>query len=464
MRLAALLTLSLLSACAPGSNPHDAAQVSMNRPRDATAAAPTSLPGPAFAATTPGRVQRSNTEIAQDFMDLEFRMESGRPLPVLTRFEGPITVALRGQVPPSAQADLSRLLTRFRNEAGINVSQTGGEAAINVVFVPRRVIRATYANVACFVMPNVSSLEELRAARGTGLLDWGSVRERRKAAVFAPSDASPQEIRDCLHEELAQAMGPLNDLYQLPDSVFNDDNFHTVLTSFDMLVLRLHYSPQLRSGMTQAQVAAALPGLLAQMNPGGGTGRSHSGGRTPPAWVKSMELALGASGGAGAKRAAAQRALQIAQAQGWSDSRLAFSWFAVGRLNIGQDPVVAAQAFGEAARIWRALPGAQVQAAHVDMQLAALALSQGRPDQAVAFADRAIPAVRRAENASLLATILMIKGQALDLAGDAAGARAVRLDSAPWARYGFGSDAVTRARQRDISALSPSRLSMAIRG
>ena len=28
--------------------------------------------------------------------------------------------------------------------------------------------------------------------------------------VFVPADASPQELRDCLHEELAQALGPLN--------------------------------------------------------------------------------------------------------------------------------------------------------------------------------------------------------------------------------------------------------------
>ena len=82
----------------------------------------------------------------------------------------------------------------------------------------------------------------------------------------------------------------------------------------------------------------------------------------------------------------------------------------------------------------------------------------------MAFADRAIPVVRRAENASLLATLMMLKAEALDLAGDTAGARALRLDSQSWARYGFGSDAVARARQRDISSLAPSRLSMAIRG
>ncbi len=468
MRLATIFAVTtLLTACAPASNPSDPAQVSMNRPRDASPGTPVAATAAvaSFApVVAPSRALRSNAEIAQDFVDLEFRMESGRPLPIFTRFEGPVTVALQGQVPPSAPQDLARLVSRLRHEAGINISQTSGPASITVEFVPRRTIRTTYANVACFVVPNVSSWAEFKAARGTGILDWASVRTRTKAAVFAPADASPQEVRDCLHEEMAQALGPLNDLYQLPDSVFNDDNFHTTLTGFDMLVLRAHYAPQLRSGMSQAQVAAVLPGLLAQMNPAGGGGRSHDGGRTPPAWVKSMEVALGAGGGAGAKRAAAERALQIARAQGWSDGRLAFSHFAVGRLNIGQDPVAAASAFAEASRIYRRLPGAHVQAAHVDMQLAALALSQGRADQAVAFADRAIPVVRRAENASLLATLMMLKAEALELAGNDGAARAVRLDSQAWARYGFGSDAVTRARQRDISSLAPSRLGLAIRG
>ncbi len=82
-------------------------------------------------------------------------------------------------------------------------------------------------------------------------------------AIFLPGDVSPQETRDCLHEEMAQALGPLNDLYRLGDSVFNDDNFHTVLTGFDMLVLRTYYAPDLRSGMTARAgrgPAAAHPG------------------------------------------------------------------------------------------------------------------------------------------------------------------------------------------------------------
>ena len=57
---------------------------------------------------------------------------------------------------------------------------------------------------------------------------------RKRVAIFIPVDISFQDVRDCLHEELAQALGPLNDLYRVSDSVYNDDNFHIILTSYDM--------------------------------------------------------------------------------------------------------------------------------------------------------------------------------------------------------------------------------------
>ena len=88
-------------------------------------------------------------------------------------------------------------------------------------------------------------------------------------AIIIPNDASPQEVRDCLHEELAQALGPLNDLYRLPNSVFNDDNVHTVLTNFDMLILRATYAPELASGMSRDAVAQRLPSIFARINPRG---------------------------------------------------------------------------------------------------------------------------------------------------------------------------------------------------
>ena len=172
-------------------------------------------------------------------MDLSFRMESGRPVTRLTRFEAPVTVRVTGDVPPSLTPDLRILLGRLRTEANIDISMTGAQtASITIEAIPRAVLNAAVPRAACFVVPRVSSWEEFKSVRRTPTVDWTTLERRDRAAVFVPSDVAPQEIRDCLHEELAQALGPLNDLYRLSDSVFNDDNIHAVLTGFDMLILR----------------------------------------------------------------------------------------------------------------------------------------------------------------------------------------------------------------------------------
>ena len=402
-------------------------------------------------------VTRGNPDVARDFLDLAFRLESGRSLPVLTRFDGPISVAMSGDVPPSAHADLARVMARLRNEAGIDIRPARPDemARITIDFQPRAAMRRAVPSAACFVVPRVGSFDEYRANRGTGNTDWATLTRRDRAAIIVPSDTSPQEVRDCLHEELAQALGPLNDLYRLPDSVFNDDNFHTVLTSFDMLVLRVHYDPALRNGMTEAEVAARLPAILARLNPAGeGRGGRGTANIAPRAWVDAVEGALSPRSSEATRRRAAERMLSIARAQGWQDNRLAFSWFAIGRAQVDQDIGAATRAFRAAQAIWQRLPGGEVRVAHIDMQLAAFALSDGRFAEALALTDRAIPVVRRAENAALLATLLMIRSEANIALNRPAEAEAARLDSLGWARYGFGTEAEVRARLSDISDLA----------
>jgi hypothetical protein len=432
MRLSLLaVALCAVSACVP------TAQVSKNRPPEAGVGFGTigGLPSVATPAGAPS--------MARDFMDLTFAMESGRGLATFSRFEGPVTVTLAGAVPPTASRDLADLLARLRSEAGIDITATSGPATITVEFTSRSDLRRLAPRASCFVVPNASSLAEYRRLRGSDTVDWARVTSRDRAAVFIPADTSPQEVRDCLHEELAQALGPLNDLYRLSDSVFNDDNFHSVLTGFDMEVLRLTYSPAIASGMSEAEVGARLFGTTA----GARTG-------TPANWTPEIEMALGKKGALPQRQAAAERALAIALGNGWADSRTAFSWFAVGKLSAGSNPARALDAFDQAAAIYRRLPGGDVQLAHVDMQLAAMALAGGLPDQAARIAGRAAPVVQSHGNAALLATLMLIRAEALERMGDSAAAAAQRLDSEPWARYGFGPDSVIKARVRDIAAVA----------
>lgn len=399
--------------------------------------------------------ERSNAEMARDFMDLSFSLESGRALPVLTRFEEPIRVRMTGAAPPTAAEDLGRLLARLRNEAGIDIAATaGGPAQITVEFLPRRVMQRLVPRAACFVAPRVGSWDGYRRARRAEL-DWTTLTHRDVAAIFIPNDTAPQEVRDCLHEELAQALGPLNDLYRLPDSVFNDDNIHTVLTGFDMLMLRATYAPELGSGMAAPEVAARLPGLLARLNPAGERGGDYPPDPTPRAFSEAIETALGPGTFAARRRAAAREAVDIAEARGWRDTRAGFAWLALGRLSLGHDAETARIAFHEAAAIYESRPELALQSAHADMQLAAFALSDGRAEEVILRTNRASPLAAGAENAALLASLLMVKAEALDLIGRASEARQVRLDSLGWARYGFASDAEVLLRLMNIAALSP---------
>ncbi|MFN6952959.1 MAG: DUF2927 domain-containing protein, partial [Albidovulum sp.] len=106
-----------------------------------------------LATAAPEPPRRSNAEMARDFIDLSFRLESGRMVPVFTRFEGPIRARMTGAPPPTAAEDLGRLLARLRAEADLPITavRPGEPAQITVEFLPRRTMHRLVPRAACFV-------------------------------------------------------------------------------------------------------------------------------------------------------------------------------------------------------------------------------------------------------------------------------------------------------------------------
>jgi len=410
---------------------------------------------------------RANGEMVEDLLELGFFMESGRAIPQFSRFEGPVKVVTRGEVTPLAQADLNRLLARLRDEAGIDIDRAPGnevapgENVVNVEFVARRQMRMVVPGAACFVVPNVGSWEEFSANRRSPQIDWTRVSQRRVATVFVPADTTPQEIRDCLHEEVAQALGPLNDLYRLTDSVFNDDNFQTTLTGFDMLILRVWHAPELRPGMTRDEVAARLPTIFNRLNPAGRRSPGPSAGPTPREWVLAIEQALSSENNLPERRAGAMRALDLARAQGWGGSRLALSLMLTARLAPRERGDAGLMALLTAAEIYRQLPGGEVHVAHLDMHLAVQALATSQYETVLELTSRARPMAERTENAAFLASLAFIRAEALEQLGEGDRAERLRLDSMAAARYGFGSDSAARARLEEIARLTGAAIRVA---
>ncbi len=413
-------------------------------------------PMKAFATVNAPQAARANTEIAQDFMDLSFRMESGREIPFMTRFEGPITVRFSNPPSESLRRDLDGLLTRLRGEAGIDILFTNSETAnITIETVPSRKLQRAVPNAACFVVPRVSSWKEFQRARNSDQIDWTQLTTRENAAIFLPEGAAPQELRDCLHEELAQALGPLNDLYRLPDSVFNDDNIHTVLTGFDMLILRAYYAPELSNGMRSADVAQRLPAVLQRLNPAGRLQQDAPVYQTTSDWSSAMQTALTRGTSVRQRQNAAQTAIRLGSEQGWLGPRQGFAHYAHGRLQLGSDPQKALQSFVTADALYQREPEMQIHSAHVAVQKAAFTMARGDAEATLSLVDAAIPVAYSHQNAALLSTLMMFKAEALDMKGNENAATTVRLDSLGWARYGFGSDRNVQARLAEIAALRP---------
>lgn len=457
LRTRHLALLLALAACAPAQEP---AQAPARDPAS-TSAVPAAPTGTAAlllvsaASALPAR--RSNAQMAADFLDLEFQTETGRRLPRLTRFEGPVTIGFSGPAPESARADLALLVQRIRTEAGIDLRLSDGAAppAITIAFASRATLGRLMPSAVCFVIPGVASLAEYQARQGSAALDWSRLPFRSRAAVLLPFDTSPQEMRDCLHEEVAQALGPLNDLYRLPDSVFNDDNFLAVLTGFDMLMLRLHYAPELSSGMTRAEVAARLPALLARLNPAGEGAPAGAGGsrETPRAFLAAIDQSLTPGAPETQRVSGARQSLRIAQSQGWQDSRMALAQFALGRALSSSRPDEARAAYLAAWRIDQTLPDGGIHAAHVALQLAALDLGRDDLDAATGWIDSARPALRLAENPALEAMFLLVEAAIAEARGQTARARALRLDSQARAGYGFGAESLWARRAAEIARL-----------
>lgn len=409
------------------------------------------------AVTLPSGVARSNLDLAQDFLELTFALESGEKLDHLLRYEEPVRVYLASPALAAYAPDLADLTRRLRTEAGIDIAATDDpEAAqIRLEMVPAEEISRIFPTAACFIVPGETDWRGFLNRRSDARLRWSDQETLGKAAIFLPVDTTPQDVRDCLAEEITQALGPANDLYRLPDSIWNDDNFHGMATAFDMLMLRVLYQPELRSGMSREEVARLLPRLFDRENPKGrGLPRQP---RQPEskAWARAIEAALSRDAPRSKRVSSATLATEIAAEMRPVDHRLGVALLTLGRLSLRRDPAAAADEFTQAyALFMRQFGPDDVRTAQAGVHLAALALGTGQYRLAIELADRHIPAAQAGQNAVLLAGLLSMKAEALAALGDTEAAQATRLDSLRWARYGFGdTDGALAREQAQLAAL-----------
>ncbi|MEM8572484.1 MAG: DUF2927 domain-containing protein, partial [Pseudomonadota bacterium] len=275
----------------------------------------------------------------------------------------------------------------------------------------------------------------------------------QQAIIFIPPDTTPQDIRDCLHEEVTQALGPANDLYRLPDTIWNDDNSHGAATPFDMLVLRTLYQPDLQSGMSRADAQAQAGRVLNRINPQGRSRPRQARAPEVEEWSAAIETALSSRNNRRQRLRAASAATEIAIDMEPPDHRLGVSLLTLARLNVRRDPNAAALYFSEAYRSLARTVGLEdVRTAQAGMHLAAFAIATDQSELALALVDRHLPIAIESQNAILVAGLLSRRAEAYAWLGQEEAARDARVDSLRWARYGFGDGNGDLAREQALLA------------
>ena len=69
----------------------------------------------------------------------------------------------------------------------------------------------------------------------------------------------------CVHEELAQSLGLINDSPRARPSIFNDNEEYALLTKQDELMLKMLYDPRLRPGMTLAEARPVVEVIAVEL-------------------------------------------------------------------------------------------------------------------------------------------------------------------------------------------------------
>lgn len=424
----AAAALLLLAACAATE-------------REAPYAAAPQPEGPGFGAGLPvGGTDYGNDSLADLLVALTFDTEWGDARVSLLKFPGPVRVALEGPGAAQYAGFLDGYLGQLRERAGIDIARAEAATNIQVRFVDAGDFNALLPSLSCVVVPGDLTWDIFASdPRRYGTRASVSGTEPGQT-VFIPQSAEPETVRACLIEEIAQGLGPANDLWGLGPTIFNDDAAHLWPTALDYLMLRVLYQPELRVGAGREATRAAARDVLRRLNPGG-----EGAAPLPPLRLRELARWRDLMQRAHARNVSAERSAAIRAAAGDIVAAEAPQSAQACQSLIGlagaQAPTEALARYDEAARLCTTVHGPG------DIRLARIALGQAgalaaldRPDEVLAATARARPVFAALGQSYGLAWGWHLDADAYSLTARPDLAAAARTQALAWGAYAYGAD------------------------
>ncbi len=395
-----------------------------------------------YAALPAGHTGYSNDSLADLFVTLTHETEWGGARRNLVRLEEPVVVGLEGRGAARHAGFLRDYLAYLRQHTDIDIRAGGPGRSLHLRLVDGGGFARLLPAASCVLVPGDVAWPAFAAAPDRlGGLAMEAAERLEAVTVFIPDDAIPADIRRCILEEVAQALGPVNDLYGLGPSVFNDDFGHLWPTRLDLLMLRVLYDPAMETGLGRAETRRRARAVLDRINPAGR--------RAPPLprltarregpWARLIGEAHSTSAGRHAQRRAAEAALDEARAALPGTAWHCQSLETLAHLSRIEAPARAASLLVEAERVCAAVHGGDdPRLARIRLLRASLALADADPDRALALSEGLAPRLAAHGLDEALAAQYALRVRALEALGRDAEAAAVRRLAEAWGAYALG--------------------------
>ncbi|MGB1214313.1 MAG: DUF2927 domain-containing protein [Pikeienuella sp.] len=227
----------------------------------------------------------TNEDLVRNFeaiaLNSEFTREGSRLVRAktptrLARWEKPVRYRLGGAAVTEADRAAYAGLTRRLSElTGRKIQETGARGDITILILNEaerlemvRDLRRRRIDDRMRLIVQWASAVDYPCVGQIGFEDANS-GEITSALIVVKAELSGMLRQTCIHEELAQTMGLINDDSTVRPSIFNDDQEFALLTEHDEFLLRMLYDPSLSPNMTAEEVRPLLPEIVEKLRPNG---------------------------------------------------------------------------------------------------------------------------------------------------------------------------------------------------
>ncbi len=215
-----------------------------------------------------------------EFSDQGGKLVEGGAQQALHRWQGPVRVSITFSPGIQAErqaritAETSVYLARLSRLTGLPISLASAAPNFSVMILSPADRRAAAPGIRAFAPgtsePALRSVLFMKPDIYCTAFSYSTGKSPvyDKSLAVIRSELPDLMTKACLHEEIAQGLGLVNDSPKARPSIFNDNEEFALLTPQDEMMLRILYDRRLHPGMSMAEARPIVETIAAELLPG----------------------------------------------------------------------------------------------------------------------------------------------------------------------------------------------------